>query len=824
MVSSPAELADGTFSSPLTCPGAAEACAELVLAYLAGRVARQLIDQLELFGDLLPHDAPPFHERAHRGKRQCRRPGPRHDAGAHALAARRVRHADHRHVGDGGMCRQLVLDALGREVLALADDDVLLAAGDADVALGVAHGEVAGAEEAVGREGRVQLGVEVTHAELCAVGFDLALDAGTDLASRLVDQARHGVGHGSTIGTVALVGRIGRHAAGEERALGHAVRPVGMAAEALADGADELGGHVGRAGAAAPHAAHLRGREVGRGQHRLHHRGRAAGAGHAVALDQIERQRRVEPVHHHRARADGERLRHEEGDAAAVRQRELDQAAVVGGRRREPPLRVHHGAERRRGMEHALRIRGRPRRVEEHRDVVRAVRRRRQRRRGIVLEHLERALPRGRIRPYRQHVLEVGCVGTHRLGERTMIDAAHDPRHDQHACARLAAEEGHLTLAIDRDDRVRDGAQAIDRDCQRRRLDPVRELPGDDVARTHPETAERHGHAIGAAGEVAKGPFPTPVALALDQIDAVRRLADARGEQRRERQLRPRARRLVARAPIVGRAGRLHAYPAYPRAPRAGKLPARDAAPTQKRYARAMRSMPLALVLLLSRAALAENPPPLFAGLGTHHFPVTTRSAKAQAYMDQGIALVYGFNHEEAIRAFREAARLDPGCAMAHWGVALALGPNYNMTLDDERAVAARHAVDAALARAPGTTPREQAYIRALARRYGRSPTTDDRQALDRAYADAMRDVMKRYPDDLDAATLFAESLMVLRPWDLWTLDGTPQPGTEEIVATLEAVLARDPGHPGANHYLIHALEASPHPERALRAADTVSA
>src|SRR6185436_15195499 len=228
--------------------------------------------------------------------------------------------------------------------------------------------------------------------------------------------------------------------------------------------------------------------------------------------------------------------------------------------------------------------------------------------------------------------------------------------------------------------------------------------------------------------------------------------------------------------------------------------------------------------LVLATRAFAAEPPPLLDGLGTHHFPVTTRSPKAQAYMNQGMAMIYGFNHDEAIRAFEEAARLDPRCAMAFWGKALALGPNYNLPTDSERAAIARKTVDRALALSGGVTPRERAYIQAVAKRYGRNPDTDDRKALDRAYANAMRDVARRYPDDLDAAVIFAESLMVLRPWDLWTLDGKPQPGTEEIVSTLEGVLARNPGHPGANHYYIHAVEASPNPERALRAADTVAA
>jgi tetratricopeptide (TPR) repeat protein len=181
--------------------------------------------------------------------------------------------------------------------------------------------------------------------------------------------------------------------------------------------------------------------------------------------------------------------------------------------------------------------------------------------------------------------------------------------------------------------------------------------------------------------------------------------------------------------------------------------------------------------------------------------------------------LVYAFNHDEATRAFREAARLDPGCAMAWWGVALAAGPNYNLPIDDERDRVARDAMAQASALAPKASEPERAYIDALDRRYAR-PSGADRKQLDRDYADAMRQVTRKHPDDLDAATLFAESLMVLRPWDLWTLDGAPQPGTTEIVETLEGVLARDPDHPGANHYYIHAVEASPDPGRALASAD----
>ena len=210
---------------------------------------------------------------------------------------------------------------------------------------------------------------------------------------------------------------------------------------------------------------------------------------------------------------------------------------------------------------------------------------------------------------------------------------------------------------------------------------------------------------------------------------------------------------------------------------------------------------------------------PLFDNLGTHHHKITTKVPPAQRYFDQGLRLVYAFNHDEALRAFKEAARLDPQCAMAQWGIGLALGPNYNLPLDDERNKAAYAATQKAVKLAPKASAPERAYIAALAQRYSLSPTAD-RKAFDQAYADAMRAVARTYPDDLDAATLYAEALMDLRPWALWTLDGQPQPGTLEIVSTLEEVLKKDPMHPGANHYYIHAIEASPQPERGLVAAE----
>ena len=223
-------------------------------------------------------------------------------------------------------------------------------------------------------------------------------------------------------------------------------------------------------------------------------------------------------------------------------------------------------------------------------------------------------------------------------------------------------------------------------------------------------------------------------------------------------------------------------------------------------------------------AAPAGGAPVLFDNLGDYHRTITTTSRQAQAYFDQGLRLVYGFNHHEAQAAFREAARLDPTCAMCVWGSALTYGSNYNSPTDAERERGAWAAVSRArtLAAARGTEP-ERALIAALAARHSAAPTAD-RAALDRAYADAMRDVTRRFPADLDAATLFADALMNLRPWSLWTPEGTPQPGTEEIVATLERVLAADPRHPGANHLYIHAVEASPDPRRAEAAADRLLA
>ncbi len=212
---------------------------------------------------------------------------------------------------------------------------------------------------------------------------------------------------------------------------------------------------------------------------------------------------------------------------------------------------------------------------------------------------------------------------------------------------------------------------------------------------------------------------------------------------------------------------------------------------------------------------------PRLQNLGKHVFPVTTGSPEAQRFIDQGLNLAYGFNHAEAARAFKEAARLDPECAMAYWGQALVLGPNINAPMDPASERPAWELSQKALELAPHASPREQAYIRALTARYTDAPEPD-RAALDRAYSDAMRSLHQADPDDLDAATLFAESLMDLRPWNYWTGDGQPYPETQEVIRVLESVIERNPEHPGALHLWIHTMEPV-YPERAEEAADRLA-
>jgi len=246
-----------------------------------------------------------------------------------------------------------------------------------------------------------------------------------------------------------------------------------------------------------------------------------------------------------------------------------------------------------------------------------------------------------------------------------------------------------------------------------------------------------------------------------------------------------------------------------------------------------MRLLPS--LLLLANTALAQ------------HQHGATPCRLAQQFFDQGLALLYGFNHDEAARLFARAAELDPASPMPHWGIAYALGPNYNQPAQPGREALAWQAIDRATRLLPHAPARERTYVEALLRRYStahrpwrvrcarlnksaqavasplcawssKDPAAD-RKALATHYAAAMKSLMQRYPDDLDAATLYAEALMNLRPWQLWTPDGQPAENTLEICALLEGVLRRNPDHPGANHYYIHAIEASPKPERALPSA-----
>ena len=212
----------------------------------------------------------------------------------------------------------------------------------------------------------------------------------------------------------------------------------------------------------------------------------------------------------------------------------------------------------------------------------------------------------------------------------------------------------------------------------------------------------------------------------------------------------------------------------------------------------------------------------LMPGYGNWHHPVSTKNAEAQAFFDQGLRQIYAFNHDEAARSFARASELDPKLAMAFWGVAEAVGPNYNDPASEKRFVEAHAAIEKAQALASGASDSDKAYIAALGKRFPADPKADLRASAEQ-YRDAMRGVMKRFPDDLDAATLFAEAGMNLHPWGLWRPDGTPEEGTEEIVETLESVIRREPDHLGAMHYYIHSVEASHSPERALAGANRLA-
>ena len=246
------------------------------------------------------------------------------------------------------------------------------------------------------------------------------------------------------------------------------------------------------------------------------------------------------------------------------------------------------------------------------------------------------------------------------------------------------------------------------------------------------------------------------------------------------------------------------------------------------------------VAMILARSAAGQTPPPVhkhyetpagaqapepgkpiaprLQNLGVHTFKVTTKSARAQLFINQGVNLAYGFNHAEAARAFAEAARLDPQCAMAYWGHALVLGPNINAPMNPEDEPKARELAQRAVSLKAHASPRERAYIEAVSQRYtGRA---EDRAKANRAYADAMRKLVAAYPNDLDARTLYAESLMDLRPWNYWTRDGQPYEETLEIQSALQYVLGKHRNHPGALHYWIHLWEPTDTPERAEAEAD----
>lgn len=213
-----------------------------------------------------------------------------------------------------------------------------------------------------------------------------------------------------------------------------------------------------------------------------------------------------------------------------------------------------------------------------------------------------------------------------------------------------------------------------------------------------------------------------------------------------------------------------------------------------------------------------ERRAPLFDDLGDYHHPISTKSKLAQRYFDRGLILAYGFNHAEAARSFREAAKLDPNCAMCNWGLAYVLGPNINAAMEEAAVSEAWQAIQKAIKLSQYANYKERAYIQALAKRYAQTPI-QDRKLLDIAYANAMREVVNRYPDDLDAATLFAEALMDTTPWDYWDEKGNLKPEGVEIVAVLESVLKHNPNHAGANHLYIHTVEKK-RPELGIPSAD----
>jgi tetratricopeptide (TPR) repeat protein len=234
-----------------------------------------------------------------------------------------------------------------------------------------------------------------------------------------------------------------------------------------------------------------------------------------------------------------------------------------------------------------------------------------------------------------------------------------------------------------------------------------------------------------------------------------------------------------------------------------------------------MTTLTVLAAVTLATASPARDTVPLYTDLGNYHAAITTSVPLAQQYFDQGLRLTYGFNHAEAIRAYREAARLDPKCAICWWGVAFAYGPNINAPMDSASGVEAYKAAREAKRLAGNASPRERAYIDAIQKRYASVPPAN-RAKLDSAYATAMGKVADRFPDDQDAQTLHADALMNLSPWYYWNSDGSPRPATPMMLNRLESVIAVNERHPGACHLYIHAVEAV-EPEKAVPCAERLA-
>jgi len=213
-----------------------------------------------------------------------------------------------------------------------------------------------------------------------------------------------------------------------------------------------------------------------------------------------------------------------------------------------------------------------------------------------------------------------------------------------------------------------------------------------------------------------------------------------------------------------------------------------------------------------------DTPAPLFEGMDILHYPVTTNNPEAQKYFNQGLLFSYGFNHAEAARSFYQAIRLDSTCAMCYWGYAFVLGPNYNGGMDPGHYERAFDAMNTASKYAASCTAKEKGLIKAMTFRYTKE-APESRSHLDSAFMEAMKILHHQYPEDVDIASIYAESLMDLHPWDLWDKDGTAKPWTPEIIKAIEVAISLNPDHPGGHHYYIHAMEASPYPERALPSA-----